>query len=247
MATIQHCVNCFETVAAALEGRPPMSLKEVEDTWASYLHAPDSDGPHSSKSKFLSARASISAIREFSPDAPLFVTWNTISPMDNTKLSLRGCIGTFQASPIVETLPNYALSSAFRDPRFTPITIHEMPILSVSVTLLTDFETCHDPLDWVVGRHGIQVHFRSKKRDWNACYLPDVAVEQGWNQEECIINCMQKSGWAGTRLTWRSVDEIKVIRFQGSKESLTFNDWKGWRIWMDKQLRERGKVNSIYQ
>ncbi|KHJ30642.1 putative ammecr1 family protein [Erysiphe necator] len=239
MATPQHCVHCFETLAATFEKREPLSLQEIEESWIEYLHAPNTE---SSKSKFLSARAAIPSLQASVPNAPIFVTWDIISPLDSNKLSLRGCIGTFESSPLDESLSNYALTSALHDPRFPPIALHELPNLSVSVTLLHDFETCNDPMDWVLGRHGIRVHVRAKKKSWNSCYLPDVAVEQGWDQEQCVFNCMQKSGWDGTKLTWRTVDEIKVIRFQGSKMSMNFREWKDWRDWMDKQ--PTGKENS---
>lgn len=221
-----------------MKGRSPIPLADVEDSWVKYLHEPDEQVPQSIKSKFLNARATIPSLRAFDSDSPIFVTWNTISPDatgDANRLSLRGCIGTFQSSPLHTSIPSYAVTSALHDSRFSPIELKELSYLSVSVTLLTDFEECSDPLDWVIGLHGIQVYVRSRRKEWNSCYLPDVAVEQGWDREECVVNCMKKSGWDGTRMTWKSVDEIKVVRFQGSKASMEYEDWKNWRDWMDKQ------------
>jgi AMMECR1 domain-containing protein len=42
---------------------------------------------------------------------------------------LRGCIGTFTASPLEENLGKYAGISAFQDTRFSPISINELPNL----------------------------------------------------------------------------------------------------------------------
>jgi uncharacterized protein (TIGR00296 family) len=64
---------------------------------------------------------------------PLFVTWH-INGDD-----LRGCIGTFSATPIEDTLPKYALISALKDTRFQPISAQELPYLNVSVSLLVNF------------------------------------------------------------------------------------------------------------
>uniref|UniRef100_A0A914NZJ4 AMMECR1 domain-containing protein n=1 Tax=Meloidogyne incognita TaxID=6306 RepID=A0A914NZJ4_MELIC len=66
---------------------------------------------------------------------PLFVTWKK-----GHQRHLRGCIGTFsQNLPLHEGLSEYAHTSAFRDSRFDPITLHEMPHLHCAVSLLVYF------------------------------------------------------------------------------------------------------------
>jgi AMME syndrome candidate gene 1 protein len=52
---------------------------------------------------------------------PLFVTWSYAKG-----LKLRGCIGTFQPRPLSSSLPEYALTSSLKDPRFRPISIEEV-------------------------------------------------------------------------------------------------------------------------
>ncbi|CAD6501437.1 BgTH12-01689 [Blumeria graminis f. sp. triticale] len=223
MANMAQAVCCFETLAASLEGRSPLSLREVEKLWTSYLATTSPD--------LIPADARSSADDE----APLFVTWNTISHVDSTDLTLRGCIGTFEAAPLAVSLPSYALTAALHDPRFPPIALIELEMISVCVTLLTNFEPCSHPLDWMIGIHGIRVQFMADGATWNACYLPDVAVEQGWDPEECVVSCMQKSGWNGDWLNWRDVKNLAVTRFQGTKASLSFENWQDWRKWVDEQ------------
>jgi hypothetical protein len=36
MATTAQCIYCFETLAATLEDRPALSLREIEELWARY-------------------------------------------------------------------------------------------------------------------------------------------------------------------------------------------------------------------
>jgi hypothetical protein len=36
MATVEHCLFCFEALAASLEKRSPMSLYQVQQSWAAY-------------------------------------------------------------------------------------------------------------------------------------------------------------------------------------------------------------------
>ena len=54
---------------------------------------------------------------------------------------LRGCIGSLEAwRPLAQDIRENALSAAFRDPRFEPLTAEELPITRVEVSLLTPAE-----------------------------------------------------------------------------------------------------------
>ncbi|EMD68686.1 hypothetical protein COCSADRAFT_33564 [Bipolaris sorokiniana ND90Pr] len=166
---------------------------------------------------------------------PLFVTWNTISPGSHER-RLRGCIGTFEPLSLSTGLSSYALTSAFDDTRFPPITKQELPSLECAVTLLTHFEPVDDPMDWEVGVHGLRISFTDKGRRYGSTYLPDVAREQGWSKEETIVSLMRKAGWGGRKSEWRAV-KIKVVRYQGKKVSLAWDEWKAWRDEVDEQMK----------
>ncbi|KAK4444955.1 AMMECR1-like protein [Podospora aff. communis PSN243] len=280
MATIEHCLYCFEALTAHLEDRKPLSLYEVQKSWAEYvntLEAEDEDdsaptsptrgkltkrlpalrrlvaspasgsstssAPSSSASSTTSLpqpssgadtpATSVSSIITPTPaitESPLFVTWNTISSRHGH--SLRGCIGTFEAQELDEGLSSYALTSALHDTRFNPISARELPSLEVAVTLLTDFEDADGPMDWELGTHGLRISFYYHGRRYGATYLPDVAVEQGWTKEETLVSLMRKAGWMGKKDRWEEVD-LKVVRYQGKKESLEYAEYKKWRDWVD--------------
>ena len=51
-------------------------------------------------------------------------------------------------------LREYALTSALKDSRFAPITRDELPRLTVSVSILMNFEEARGYLDWTLGVHG---------------------------------------------------------------------------------------------
>ncbi|KAM0791494.1 hypothetical protein ACM66B_005947 [Microbotryomycetes sp. NB124-2] len=93
---------------------------------------------------------------DITPEYPLFVTWNIASRSSDTK-RLRGCIGNFEAMPVGEGLREYAIISAFKDHRFDPITLKELPRLECGISLLTDFELCNSYLDWDLETHGIYI------------------------------------------------------------------------------------------
>ena len=106
---------------------------------------------------------------------PLFVTWNTVSQRSGHK-SLRGCIGTFEAHELGHGLREYALTAAFDDTRFSPISLSELRTLSCAVTLLTKFTPCADAFDWELGVHGIRISFSHHGKRYGATYLPDVSL-----------------------------------------------------------------------
>lgn len=280
MATVEHCLYCFETLASHLEGRKSMDLSEVEESYAEYLKAlsaeadaeasksvtkrhpalerlsgeassgtpsPALSTPSSSASSTsnLSLQQPPSAVStpatstsslplpddEKITETPLFVTWNTNSARRGH--SLRGCIGTFEPQELDEGLASYAITSAIHDSRFSPITLRELPSLQVAVTLLTDFEDASDPLDWELGTHGIRISFVHHGRRYGATYLPDVAVEQGWDKEDTIQSLMRKAGYVGSKSRWREMG-IKVVRYQGKKVACEYEEYKAWREWADE-------------
>ena len=108
----------------------------------------------------------------------------------------------------------------------------ELASLEVAVTLLTDFEDAEDAMDWELGTHGLRLSFSHHGRRYGSTYLPDVAVEQGWGKEETVVSLMRKAGWMGRKDKWRDVD-LKVVRYQGRKETCEWADYKAWREWVD--------------
>jgi uncharacterized protein (TIGR00296 family) len=120
------------------------------------------------------------------------------------------------------------------DMRFSPVTARELPTLEVAVTLLTDFEDAADAEDWEVGTHGLRLSFHYHGKRYGSTYLPDVASEQGWTKEETLVSLMRKAGWMGKRDRWRDV-ELKVVRYQGKKETAEYAEYKAWRDWEEKR------------
>ncbi|KAI9684099.1 MAG: hypothetical protein M1829_003369 [Trizodia sp. TS-e1964] len=205
------------------------STSSLPSTPASALRsaAAFSNSSSSSFSAYYGQTASEASSLE--EDRPLFVTWNTVS--SGGSKSLRGCIGTFEAQELDAGLRSYALTSAFDDTRFSPITKRELPTLEVGVTLLTDFEPADGPEDWEIGTHGLRISFTYHSKRLGATYLPDVALEQGWSKEETLISLMRKAGWAGKRADWRLVPGLQVVRYQGKKAAVGYPEWMAWRRW----------------
>ncbi|KAJ1817156.1 hypothetical protein GGH91_002309 [Coemansia sp. RSA 2671] len=153
---------------------------------------------------------------------PLFVTWNKAS---RGKDKLRGCIGNFSAMRLDVGLREYAITSAFRDTRFKPIGPSELPRLSCSVSLLTDFEEVADYVDWEVGKHGVWIEFRNERgRKETATFLPEVAKEQGWTKVETINNLLRKGGYELT-ITEEMRRSVALTRYQSKKAHLSYDEY----------------------
>jgi AMMECR1 domain-containing protein len=89
-------------------------------------------------------------------------------------------------------------------------------------------------MDWELGKHGLQIDFVYHSKRMGATYLPDVPKEQGWTKEETLISLMRKAGWTGRRDDWKKVD-LRITRYQGSKESALWEDYKELMEYLDAE------------
>ena len=121
--------------------------------------------------------------------------------------------------------------------------------LTFSVSLLINFETCSDPLDWTRGIHGIRIVFphpqSPSRRRLSATYLPDVCTEQGWTKDECLESLMRKAGYDPSSSYsrgsnggggWRSVQGLKVERYRALKGRISYDEYVD-------AVSELGKLN----
>lgn len=115
---------------------------------------------------------------------------------------LRGCIGRFISSdPLYEAVKASAASSAFEDPRFSPISKEEYDRIKMEITVLGPLRKINNINEIILGRHGIYI----KKDSRSGTMLPQVATENGWSVEEFLgYTSRDKAGlgWDG----WRDAD-----------------------------------------
>jgi AmmeMemoRadiSam system protein A len=122
----------------------------------------------------------------------VFVTLNRTDPEEIARHGkLRGCIG--QVAP-VHTLPEAvvvaARNAALNDARFPTVRPHELPRLSVELTVLSTPRPVASWREIELGRHGIVL--RSGRH--RAVYLPRVPIDQGWTLEETLGHLSRKAG-----------------------------------------------------
>ncbi len=63
-----------------------------------------------------------------------------------------------------------------------------------------------------------------KGEDYNATFLPEVALEQGWDQVTTIRQLARKAGYSGS--IEKIMGDIKLTTYESSKCTLAFKDWE---------------------
>lgn len=116
--------------------------------------------------------------------------------------TLRGCIGRFISSePLYQVVLESSESSAFEDPRFSPLTKDELPESDIEITVLGPLKKINNINEIVLGRHGIYI----TKDNMSGTMLPQVAIENHWTVEQFLgYTSRDKAGigWDG----WKNAD-----------------------------------------
>ncbi len=121
--------------------------------------------------------------------------------------NLRGCIGHIvPVYPLFTGIQYLARESAFRDPRFPPLSIEELPETDIEISVLSPMKRISTPKAIKVGTHGILI----KRGIYSGVLLPQVPVEQGWGLEEFLTHACYKAGLQGN--CWKENDtEIQIF------------------------------------
>ena len=107
--------------------------------------------------------------------------------------SLRGCIGNIIGRrPLYRLIQRLACESAFHDPRFSPVRLSELESLIVEISVLTVPFSIVSYQDIEVGKHGVILTLGYHR----AVFLPQVAIEQGWDKELMLAHLAMKAGLA---------------------------------------------------
>ena len=120
---------------------------------------------------------------------------------------LRGCIGHMAEDlPLGQVVGMMALAAAFSDTRFPPLEARELPDLSIEISVLTPLRHVRGPEAVVIGRDGVEI----RKSGRAGVFLPEVAVEQGWNREALMRNLCLKA-WLPPD-AWKEGAELYTFR-----------------------------------
>ena len=121
---------------------------------------------------------------------------------------LRGCIGRFISSePLYKVVQASALSSAFEDTRFSPLTKKEYKNTEIEITVIGPLKKINDINEIVLGKDGIYI----KKGYRAGTMLPQVATENGWTVEQFLgFTSRDKAG-----LGWDGWKDAEIFIYEG--------------------------------
>jgi AmmeMemoRadiSam system protein B/AmmeMemoRadiSam system protein A len=121
---------------------------------------------------------------------------------------LRGCIGRFISSePLYSVVGESAISSAFEDPRFSPLTKEEFKNTKIEITVLGPLKKINNINEIILGKHGIYI----KKDHYAGTMLPQVAIENRWTVEEFLgFTSRDKAG-----LGWDGWKNAEIYIYEG--------------------------------
>jgi uncharacterized protein (TIGR00296 family) len=120
----------------------------------------------------------------------------TIEKIIGDKKQLRGCIGYVEPiKPLYKTVYEVALAAAFEDPRFPPVRASELPFLVYEVSVLSSIKKLmgrpeERPRLIKIGKMGLI----AKKGFFSGLLLPQVPVEEGWDEETFLAYTCLKAG-----------------------------------------------------
>jgi len=110
---------------------------------------------------------------------------------------LRGCIGTFKPDkPLYLLVQEMAISAAIKDYRFSKVTPSEIKKIEIEISVLSPMKKINSTDEIKLGKHGIYI----KKGMNGGTFLPQVAIETGWNLEQFLGHCARDKagiGWDG--------------------------------------------------
>ncbi|MCK9616635.1 MAG: AmmeMemoRadiSam system protein B [Lentimicrobiaceae bacterium] len=121
--------------------------------------------------------------------------------------SLRGCIGVFSSEkPIYQTVSEMAIAAAVSDYRFPGVNEDELGAITIEISLISPLHKIFSPEEIILGKHGIYI----VKGSDSGTFLPQIAIEEGWNTEEFLGHCARdKAG-----ISWDEWKDAEIYTFE---------------------------------
>lgn len=96
---------------------------------------------------------------------------------------LRGCIGHVETKlPLFYAVQQTAVEAATRDPRFPPLSPHELDHIRLEISVLSPLVQVEAMAQIELGTHGLMLVSNNRR----GLLLPQVPITRGWNREQFI-------------------------------------------------------------
>jgi AmmeMemoRadiSam system protein A len=123
--------------------------------------------------------------------------------------NLRGCIGCFTSEkPLWQTVQEYAIAAASRDPRFYPLHQDELADITIEISVLSSLAKIESIDEIQIGTHGLYI----EKNMYRGVLLPQVATEYGWDRTTFLTQTCLKAGLDAN--AWESGADLYIFSAQ---------------------------------
>ena len=122
---------------------------------------------------------------------------------------LRGCLGRLEADwSIARVVAHLGRAVADSDPRFPPVTVAELPGLTIEISILSPEREMRSPDEIEIGRHGLIVESGLRR----GTLLPQVATERQWDVATFLEHTCLKAGLSSD--TWTCGARVLLFEAQ---------------------------------
>jgi AmmeMemoRadiSam system protein A len=129
---------------------------------------------------------------------------------------LRGCLGRFTSDiPLHRLICELAVSAASKDYRFPPIKNSDLDQVVFEISVLSPLKRIYELSEIELGKHGIYLKSGSR----SGTFLPQVAVENGWDLETFAGRCardkagLEWDGWKSSEMYTYTADVFSEKHF----------------------------------
>ncbi|MDN3510247.1 MAG: AmmeMemoRadiSam system protein B [Candidatus Jettenia sp.] len=104
---------------------------------------------------------------------------------------LRGCMGyVLPKKALFQGVVENTINSSSSDRRFNPVEAQEISDIIIEISVLSELKKINRPVDFLLGKEGIFI----RKGLVHAVFLPQIAIEEGWDRIETLRRLCQKAG-----------------------------------------------------
>lgn len=104
---------------------------------------------------------------------------------------LRGCMGYIAPRmALFQGVVENTINSSSHDIRFHPVEAKEISDITIEISVLSKPKRINRPSDFLVGKEGILI----RKGFASAMFLPQIAIEEGWDRVKTLCNLCLKAG-----------------------------------------------------
>jgi AmmeMemoRadiSam system protein A len=129
--------------------------------------------------------------KEYGKNSPLLDNKACFVTLHTRSQELRGCMGTLTSEePLYREIIKNSVIAGLEDFRFKPLTREQLESTHFEITIMGVLEKLTDPSQLKLGQQGLVIS-RGKQQ---GLLLPQVALENEWNQTEFLNQTCIKAG-----------------------------------------------------